>query len=293
MRQCMAAGIDVHQGVRVTAVDDPDFRHRLDPSGAPASATVHFGSGEQLECRLVMYACGRQSALLRNPGESQQGEEFRATGKDGMLGLKLHTELPQTGLSQAEGAQQPGSAVELHAFEGGYLGIAEVEGGRVNLCALLRSSVLRRAGKDPQRLGAEIMAANRTLARRLEHLQPDWTRALAVANLHFGPAPASGRMCIGDSAGAIAPLCVDGVSMALRGAQLAAPLVTRYLTGTIPGAEMLGRLRRQWRREFGLRIRLGNQLQTLLMSDTAGTLALTALKHLPALGRWAIATTRG
>jgi flavin-dependent dehydrogenase len=200
-----------------------------------------------------------------------------------MLGLKLHT----------KGAQQLGSTVELHGFDGGYLGLAAVEGERVNVCALVQSSALRRVGKDSQRLADEVMAANPSLALRLKQLQLDWSQALAVANLQFGPAPHTGRLCVGDSAGAIAPLCGDGISMALRASQLAAPLADRYLDGAITGASMLDSYRRQWRREFGLRLRLGNQLQALLLSDVGGTLALTVLRRLPALGRWAIARTRG
>ena len=81
--------------------------------------------------------------------------------------------------------------------------------------------------------------------------------------------------------------------MALHASQLAAPLVDRYLSGVISGAQMLDSYRRQWQRQFGLRLALGNQLQALLMRDVAGTLALWALQHLPALGRWVISRTRG
>ena len=81
--------------------------------------------------------------------------------------------------------------------------------------------------------------------------------------------------------------------MALRASQLATPLADRYLDGAITGASMLDSYRRQWRREFGMRLRLGNRLQAALLSDVGGTLALTALRRLPALGRWVIARTRG
>ncbi len=290
LQQCAGAGVDVREGVRVAGVDDDGLHQRVSTDSVPASTVVHLASGERLACRLVIYACGRQSALLRHPPEGEHVREkasrwwSRGTGTDdGMLGLKLHT----------QGAEQLGSTVELHGFDGGYLGLAAVEGERVNVCALVKSSALRRVGKDPQRLADEVMAANPSLASRLEQLQPDWSQALAVANLQFGPAPYTGRLCVGDSAGAIAPLCGDGISMALRAAQLAVPLADRYLDGAIPGSRMLACYRRQWRREFGLRIRLGNQLQALLLSDIAGTLGLTALGRLPALGRWAIASTRG
>ncbi len=290
LKQCVSAGVDVREGVRVAGVDDDGLHQRVSTDSVPASTAVHLASGERLACRLVIYACGRQSALLRHPPEGEHVREkasrwwSRGTGTDdGMLGLKLHT----------QGAEQLGSTVELHGFDGGYLGLAAVEGERVNVCAMVKSSALRRVGKDPQRLADQVMAANASLASRLEQLQPDWSQALAVANLQFGPAPHTGRLCVGDSAGAIAPLCGDGISMALRAAQLAAPLADRYLDGAISGARMLDSYRRQWRREFGLRIRLGNQLQALLLSDIAGTLGLTALGRLPALGRWAIASTRG
>ena len=281
LQQCLGFDVDVREGVRVTAVEDDDLRH-----GSPNFPVVTTASGAQLECRLVIYASGRQSALLRTPNKDEPAPgagSGQGGGNDGMLGLKLH----------AHEVEEIGTAVELHAFDGGYVGPAAVEGRRVNLCALLTSSALRRAGKDPQRLADEVMATNRRLARRLERLQPDWSQALAVANLRFGPAPASGRLCVGDSAGAIAPLCGDGISMALHASQLAAPLVDRYLSGVISGAQMLDSYRRQWQRQFGLRLALGNQLQALLMRDVAGTLALWALQHLPALGRWVISRTRG
>ena len=279
LQHCRVAGVDVREGVRVTAVDDFDLSQPTVAAPASARAAVKLDSGTQLECRLVVFACGRQSALLRDSVERR----FDANvDNGGMVGLKVHAR-----------ATERHSAVELHAFDGGYIGLAPVEGERVNLCALLKSETLRRVGKDPQRLGDEVMADNRMLATRLEQLQPDWSQALAVANLRFGPVPVSGRWCLGDSVGAIAPLCGDGISMAVRTSQVAAPLVDRYLHGALSVAQALDSYRRQWQREFGLRIRLGNQLQSLLMNEVAGALSLRSLQYLPLLGRWVITQTRG
>src|SRR5258708_26418907 len=48
------------------------------------------------------------------------------------VGLKAHF----------RGSRLPGR-IELYTFPGGYCGMSEVEGGRVNVCLLVRDSVLR------------------------------------------------------------------------------------------------------------------------------------------------------
>jgi len=90
----------------------------------------------------------------------------------------------------------------------------------------------------------------------------------------------------------IAPLCGDGMSMALRSAEIAAPLADRFLTGEIDLDALRRRYESEWRREFRTRLAVGRLLQTGLFRPKVARFGLAALNHLPALGRVLIQLTR-
>jgi flavin-dependent dehydrogenase len=99
-------------------------------------------------------------------------------------------------------------------------------------------------------------------------------------------------MMVGDTAAMIAPLCGDGMSMALRAAEIAAPLADRFLAGEIDFDALRRRYELEWRREFRTRLAVGRLLQTGLFRPKVARFGLAALNRLPALGRVLIQLTR-
>jgi flavin-dependent dehydrogenase len=170
-----------------------------------------------------------------------------------------------------------------------------VEEGRTVLCLLTETAVFRRAGANGDRFSAEVMGQNPLLGERLSDLRPSWSSAFAIANLAFGPRTLTARdvLMVGDAAASISPLCGDGMSMALRAAELLAPLADRFLTGDGHSSEMVQTYQRHWRREFSRRLWVGKGLQKIFLTPSWGPATMGFLHLFPKLGQRLIDWTRG
>jgi hypothetical protein len=58
-------------------------------------------------------------------------------------------------------------------------------------------------------------------------------------------------------------------------------------------AALARRWEQRWRREFGIRMRLGRWLQPLLLRGWTGNVAVELARRLPVLPRWIAHATRG
>jgi flavin-dependent dehydrogenase len=193
-----------------------------------------------LRARLVVAADGRRSVLARvlHP---RLGDPPRS-GPRSRFGLKTHLEIDP---------DRVGDRVELHLFDGGYAGLAAVEGERVNLCMLTTVRALRDCGGSPDRLLAERVLANPS-ARATIGDRPRHGAWKSVGPLRFGArrAAAAGALFVGDAAGTVDPFCGEGVSNALSGAELALPFVLEALAHGGLDARLAREYRRAWRRAF-------------------------------------------
>lgn len=186
------------------------------------------------------------------------------------------------------------ATIELHAFPGGYCGLLQDEDAATNVCWMARADRLREAGGSAEEMIEYQLCGNPRLRRRFEELSRTGD-FLAVGQLSFrAKGLFAGDVCmIGDAAGMIAPLCGDGMGMALRTSELAAPLIGCYLEGDLSAAAFRARYSAAWRREFATRMRLGRWLNAVLTRPVAGRLAVRAARVAPAAARAAIAATRG
>jgi len=228
-----------------------------------------------LRARAVLAACGRHSG----PGLPPQA----TSGRTAHVGLKGHY----------EGVMMP-PQVELFFFPGGYAGVGPIEGGRVNLCLLASPTVLARAGKGVSSMLAWVVKQNHKLARRLAggRLLPGTEVAVAPVDTHRPAAPWAGLACLGDTAVMIPPLCGDGMAMALRSAELCAPLAHDFLAGRLLLAGWAAAYRAAWQAEFGQAVRLGRYLQTLLSAPILSEALLGLGRLFPPLAEVLVRATR-
>jgi flavin-dependent dehydrogenase len=177
------------------------------------------GVEETIRASLVVAADGRRSMLQRALLPSI-GDPL-TTAPRSWFGFKAHFPDRTGGL---------GRRIELFVFDGGYAGLGPVEGGRLDLGLIARVSALKACGGSPQRLFTERMLKNPLLAERLGGLEPcsAWK---SIGPLKFNVrCPAShGAIFLGDAAGTIDPFSGEGMSNALRGAELALPFVMNAL----------------------------------------------------------------
>ena len=183
---------------------------------------VRSPAGEaEVEATLVVGADGIRSIVARSAGV------VRETMLSDRVGLTFHVADPQP-----DGARD----ARMILFAGGYVGLAPVPGGRVNVGIVLGAEWAARLRND----GAE-----RTVVAVLAAIPPaaddpvDWPTAERCDPIE-GAAPighrvarrhGSGWLLAGDAAGFLDPFTGEGLHRALVSARLAAVAIDRHLRG--------------------------------------------------------------
>ncbi len=186
LARAIETGVEVRRGVRVVALE-PGWTARTE-------------AGESLVAETVVLATGKHDlrGWKRSPGSQND-----------LIGFKTHLRL----------AAPPARTVELRLFAGGYAGLEPVEGGRANLCL-----VVRRAAFDRwDRLWDALTATWPALAGAI----PETARPLAIAAIPYGHVRrrSDGLWRLGDQAAVIPSFAGEGMAIALHSAELAARMM--------------------------------------------------------------------
>ena len=100
-------------------------------------------------------------------------------------------------------------------------------------------------------------------------------------------------MC-GDSAGTIHPLCGNGMSMAIRSAQIASHLIIDYLQGKIASRVVFEKTyQKLWNNEFKTRLKVGHFASKLLSKNQLAEVLIRILNGTPILLQKIIKQTHG
>lgn len=185
--------------------------------------------------------------------------------------------------------------IELHNFQDGYCGVSKVDGSRYCLCYLSRSSNLQRNGNDLKVMEEAVLYKNPFLKKYFTQSNFLFDKPLVISNVYFHPKVTylNGILMLGDAAGAITPLCGNGMSMAMRASKLLANLMPSYVEGKINKMELVKQYTRDWKVNFSTRIWAGQHLQHLFGKKISTQLALKTLDYSPALTRSLIGLTHG
>ncbi len=181
----------------------------------------------------------------------------RRRGPARWLGLKAHyTDL------------QMFCGLEMHLGNGGYAGLTAVEGGRVNVCALLPAAAAARVGAASALPAALRRVGLDALARRLENAQVDDASVTGISHLSLGwdRTGSGGSLTLGDRAAVIPPFTGNGMSMAMQSALCAAPFLTAWAFGEMPWPDVVRRTREAIRRRFARRMSLAPKVQPFLIA---------------------------
>ncbi|MBE1445267.1 NAD(P)/FAD-dependent oxidoreductase [Paenibacillus sp. OAS669] len=219
-----------------------------------------------------------------------------ANGRSGLVGRhpKTSTASKYVGVkSHFQGVERE-HVIEMYFFDGGYLGVSPIEGGLVNVTALLERKAFQ---SDHSSILSLLEAACRShpkLQLRLADAVPipNTQAAVAPVNFHRKPIAWSQLPLVGDAILTIPPLCGDGMSMALRSAQLCAPLACRYLSGGISLATWEQEYSQAVLREFRGPLRWGRTLHFLLEAPVLPRILWGTARMIPGLASKAVRATR-
>ena len=264
------AGVEGRVGTRVTDV------HGTLPDGF----TAQVGT-DTVQARLVLGAYGRRGRLDRRLKRPFMNETTP------YVAFKAHYAGPA--------AANVANTIELHSASGAYCGLSPVENDRVNACWIGHTEALTEAGGTPEAMLDATLRQNPVLDDRLDGLTRVSERFEAVSQIPLMPKTrfADDICMIGDAAGMIAPLCGDGMAMALRTADLVTPLASDFLDGHTSAHTFREQYTAQWTRTFGTRMRLGRWIHAAAFRPGAAWTLVQGCRLLPPLAQWLIRTTRG
>jgi flavin-dependent dehydrogenase len=205
-----AAGVEIREGVKARDVVLRD--------GVVGGVVVQPGDGrgapEPLDARLVVAADGRRSVIARRLGLLR---EHRALRKFAVRGY----------WSGVQGLTDHG---EMHVTRGGYCGIAPLGDGEANVTFVLDHADMRAAGGDLDQFYLQTLGRWPRLVERLEEADLEGpARAIGPLALEARRVSAPGALLVGDAAGFYDPFTGEGVTLAMRGAELAAEVAHRAL----------------------------------------------------------------
>jgi len=234
-----AAGVEVHEGVRARDIVRQD--------GTVRGVVVESdGAIERLEARLVVAADGRRSVIARKLGLLREHRTLRKFAVRGYW-------------KGVEGLTDHG---EMHVTRGGYCGIAPLGDEEANITFVLDQAEMRAAGgglADFYLRTLERWPRVRERLGRASLTSPP--RAIGPLALEARRVSAPGAVLVGDAAGFYDPFTGEGVTLALRGAEIAAEVAHRALANGATDLRLYDRRRDDATRD---KFRLNRLLQRIV-----------------------------
>jgi len=189
----------------------------------------------------------------------------------------------------------PDDLVALHNFRGGYCGLSKVENDHINACYIADFKSFQKF-KNIQHFQEEVLYKNAFLKTIFENSEPVFSKSLTISQLSFSsknPVKQHIPMC-GDSAGMIHPLSGNGMSMAIRSAQMLSKLLIDYFNGLIKSRTLIEKMyEKAWNNEFKKRLKTGHIVASLFKMDHFSELMMLGLKGFPGLLPKIIKKTHG
>jgi flavin-dependent dehydrogenase len=204
------------------------------------------------------------------------------------VGIKIHARL-----------DFPDDVIQLNSFKNGYCGVSKVEDDKYCICSLAHRNDLRKQG-SLEALQENIINRNpyqKEIFRNAELLM-DKPEVINEISFEKKQPVENHILMSGDTAGMIAPLCGNGMTMAIHSAKiLSAIIVHHYHPGkpfTAHDRHLLEQTyHRAWNQQFAKRLWVGRQLQHLFGNNRLMHTAIQVMNKVPSMANWMVKQTHG
>jgi len=199
------------------------------------------------------------------------------------LGVKIHVK-----------GNFPNDVIALHNFKGGYCGVSKVENNHINMCYITSFKSFKKY-KDIEDFQKNVIYKNSYLKELYEKSTPQFSAPLSISQISFSnkkPVENHIIMC-GDTAGMIHPLCGNGMTMAIRSAQMASELILDYLKGIHSREVLEKKYTQQWNKSFKVRLKVGHYVAALFNQIFITEVLISFLRSMPKILRIIIRLTHG
>lgn len=189
----------------------------------------------------------------------------------------------------------PEDAVGLHNFEGGYCGVSKVENNHINICYIADFKSFKKY-KNIDDFNERVVKKNTFLKEVFDRSELAFEKPLTISQVSFSsknPVEHHILMC-GDSAGMIHPLAGNGMSMAIRAAQMVSQLILKYANDEIKSRkELEDKYAKAWNKEFNNRLSLGHIVAKLFRLGILSEIMMLLLQRVPFVMPMIVKRTHG
>lgn len=192
----------------------------------------------------------------------------------------------------------PDDLIQLNNYHNGYCGISKIEGDKHCMCYLAHRDDLRKYG-NLQALEENVILKNPYLKETFTKAEFLLDKPEVINEISFEKKePVDNHILMsGDTAGMIAPLCGNGMTMAIHSAKILSGIIARnYKAGTFTPAKrqlIEQEYTIEWNKQFAKRLWTGRQLQKLFGNNSTTALTLNLLNGIQPLTRYLIGKTHG
>jgi flavin-dependent dehydrogenase len=240
--------------------------------------TVETKTNSSFTSKIVIGAYGKRSAI-----DIKLDRNF-IKKESPFLAVKTHMQ-----------GEFPEDMVALHNFKGGYCGLSKVEDDTINVCYITDFDSFKKY-KSIEDFQENVLYKNPNLKEIFEKGISVFPKSLTISQISFAdknPVENHILMC-GDTAGMIHPLCGNGMSMAIRSAQLVSQLIIDYFNGKITErSELENMYIKAWNKEFKTRLQFGRLIASLFRKYSFSEGMMISLKKFPKLLPFIIRKTHG
>jgi len=189
----------------------------------------------------------------------------------------------------------PANTIALHNFKNGYCGISKIEDNLYCLCYLVKGNELKKANGNIKKMEENLLMKNPFLKKYFTEFPSAYHKPLSISQISFEPKTQQeqGIVMVGDAAGLIAPLCGNGMSMALHASVLLAKQIALVQQENKPYAQALVAYEKEWKLQFSNRLKAGRIIQSLFGNPTLTNMLISALKPFPTLVNALVKQTHG